>query len=265
MSLNQVSQENTQLPSTGIINGSFKSLNVNGVPVGSGGSGDLQSAYDNGDGVINMTDPSKPLSLQGTNGGLELTYGSARGTIESIYNNNRGDLDLYGVGINLNGDTRVECSDFTFLTLKPATVGTPLQSLVSNGGGGVDFASTRTYNITWAGNSITGTRWLYPNGNGLTPGGTAGTFSTNFFCPHNMTGATLAASRLVTGGSVTTVDFYNITAPGTSIYTYSFPAGAGTEIVVPNLSLIAGETYTCIASDTLGNATVIMDLTFTIN
>ena len=80
-----------------------------------------------------------------------------------------------------------------------------------------------------------------------------------------MTGATLAASRLVTGGSVTTVDFYNITAPGTSIYTYSFPAGAGTEIVVPNLSLIAGETYTCIASDTLGNATVIMDLTFTIN
>ena len=31
------------------------------------------------------------------------------------------------------------------------------------------------------------------------------------------------------------------------------------------LQLTAGETYTCIASDTLGNATVIMDLTFTID
>jgi len=44
MSLNEISQENTQLPSTGIVNGTFRSLNVNGVPIGGGGSGDLQSA-----------------------------------------------------------------------------------------------------------------------------------------------------------------------------------------------------------------------------
>jgi hypothetical protein len=263
MSLNQVSQENTNLPPTGIINGSFKSLTVNGNPVGSGGT--LQSAYDDGDGIINMTDPQKPFSLQGTNGGLELTYGSARGTIESINNNIRQQLDIYGTDINHYGTTKVQCDDFSFLSLKPATFGTPLQSLVSDGSGGVAFESTRTYNITWAGNAITGSRWLIPNGNGLTPGGTAGTFATTFYCPHNMTGATLASSREVTGGSVTSVSFYNTTAPGTPIYVYNFPAGAGTEIVVPNLPLVAGETYTAIATDSLGNATVLIDITFTID
>jgi len=265
MSLNEISQENTNLPTEGIINASFKSLKVNGVPIGGGGSGTLQSSYDNGDGVINMTDPGKPFSLQGTNGGLELTYGSARGTIESKYNNIRGNLDLYGVEINLTGITKVECSDFTFLTLNPPNIGTPLQALVSNGSGGIEFQSTRTYNITFAGNAITGPRWLIPKGNALTASETAGTFATQFYCPHNMTGATLAASREVTGGATTSVSFYNITAPGTPIYVYDFPDGQGVEIVVPNLPLTAGQTYTAIATDSLGGATVVMDLTFIIN
>ena len=263
MSLNQVSQKNTQLPAEGIINGSFKSLNVNGVPVGAGGSGDLQTAYDNGDGVINMTDPSKPLSLQGTNGGLELTYGSARGTIESIFNNNRGDLDLYGVGINLNGDTRVECSDFSLLTLKPATSGLPLQSLVSTGSGGVAFESLRTYNITFAGTGVIGPRWLIPNGNKTTPSGTAGSFATTFYCPYNMTANIGAFTRTFSGAVTTTVSFFNTASPGTPIYTYDFGA-LGAEIVVPALTLVAGESYSCIATSS-GTADVNMDLTFIID
>lgn len=263
MSLNQVSQENTQLPVEGIINGSFKSLNVNGVPIGGGGSGDLQSAYDNGDGVINMTDPSKPLSLQGTNGGLELTYGSARGTIESIYNNNRGDLDLYGTSINLNGDTTVECGDFTFLTLKPPTVGTPLQALVSNGSGNVAFESLRTYNITWAGTGVVGSRWLIPNGNKTTPSSAVGSFATSFYCPYTMTANTGAFTRAAAGGVTTTVSFFNTTSPGSPIYTFDF-AASGAEIVVPALTLTAGESYSCIAISS-GTADVNMDLTFIID
>jgi hypothetical protein len=263
MSLNQVSQQNLNLPSTGLINGTFKSLNVNGVPIGGGGSGDLQSAYDNGNGVINMTDPGKPFSLQGTNGGLELTYGSARGTIESKYNNIRGNLDLYGVEINLTGITKVECSDFTFLTLNPPNFGTPLQALVSNGSGGVEFESLRTYPLTWAGTGVTGTRWLIPKGNSLTPAGTAGTFATRFYCPYNMTANIGAFTRETTGGVTTEVSWYNTTAPATAIYTYDFGTG-GAEIVIPNLQLIAGETYTCIATSS-GTADVNMDVTFIID
>ena len=263
MSLNEISQENPNLPSTGLINASFKSLNVNGVPVGAGGSGDLQTAYDNGDGVINMTDPSKPFSLQGTNGGVVLTYGSSRAIIESIFNNNRGDLDLYGVGINLTGDTRVECGDLSFLTLKPATQGTPLQALVSNGSGNVAFESLRTYNITWAGTGVTGPRWIIPNGNKTTPSSTVGSFATSFYCPYTMTANIGAFTRTAAGGVTTTVSFFNTTVPGTPIYTYDFGTG-GAEIVVPALTLVAGESYACIATSS-GTADVNMDLTFIID
>ena len=104
---------------------------------------------------------------------------------------------------------------------------------------------------------------MIPKGNGLTPSGTAGTFATTFYCPYDMTGSVLAASREVTGGSTTSVSFFNITAPGTPIYTYTFTSGA--EIVVPALSLVAGETYSVIATDSVGGATVVMDITFTID
>jgi hypothetical protein len=104
---------------------------------------------------------------------------------------------------------------------------------------------------------------LIPNGNGSTPSATAGTFATQFFCPHNMTGTVLAASREVSGGSATTVSFFDITVPGTPIYTFTFTGGA--EIVVPALSLTAGETYAVIAENSVGSATVIMDVTFTID
>ena len=73
MSLNQVSQQNTQLPSTGIIDGTFKSLNVNGIPIGSGGSGDLQTAYNNGAGIIQLENSAtKPFVVQQTGGGNDL-------------------------------------------------------------------------------------------------------------------------------------------------------------------------------------------------
>jgi hypothetical protein len=80
-----------------------------------------------------------------------------------------------------------------------------------------------------------------------------------------MTGAVLAASREVSGGSVTTVGFYRVSVPGTPIYTYAFPAGSGAEIVIPALSLVEGEEYSVIANDSLGGATVVIDLTFTID
>ena len=292
MSLNEISQENTNLPPTGIINGSFKSLNVNGVPIGAGGSGDLQSAYDNGNGVIELENSiTKPFVVQQTGGGDNLFSVNNDGVkfqedVEIVGFSNSlkferltsasqilsvsgdsipQDLTITAANLKLEGNTQVQCVDSNILTLRPPTVGSFFQSLVSLGNGNVTFASTRIYNITWAGNAITGTRWLIPKANGLTPGGTAGTFATRFFCPHNMTGLTLAASREATGGSTTTVDFYNITAPATSIYTYTFPPGVGAELVVPNLPLVAGETYTCIATDSLGNATVVMDLTFTID
>ena len=281
MSLNEISQENTQLPSTGIINGTFKSLNVNGVPIGGGGSGDLQSAYDNGNGIINTNAVTKPFTIQ-YSGVDTLVVGSNQLTIDQnifvqgISNNfsinrNTGfttlesstDLNITANNIELDGTPKIRTVAGPFLTIQPSTLGTALQALVSNGAGGIEFESVRTYGITWGGNSVTGSRWLIPKGNALTASGTAGTFATQFFCPHTMTGSVLAASREVTGGSTTSVSFFNITAPATPIYTYTFTGGA--EIVVPALSLVAGQTYAVIASDSVGGATVVMDLTFTID
>jgi len=281
MSLNQVSQENTQLPSTGIINGTFKSLNVNGVPIGAGGSGDLQSAYDNGNGIINTDAISKPFTVQnsgfdtfvvdsnqltisqnvlveGISNQFRITRNTGFATLESST-----DLKIRGTNIELNGTPKIQTVAGPLLTIQPSTLGTALQALVSNGAGGVEFESVRTYNITWAGNAVTGSRWLIPKGNGLTPSGTAGTFATQFFCPYNMTASVLASSREVTGGSITSVSFFDINAPATPIYTYTFTGGA--QIVVPALTLVAGETYAVIASDSVGGATVVMDLTFTID
>jgi hypothetical protein len=281
MSLNQVSQENIQLPPEGVINGTFKSLNVNGVPIGGGGSGDLQTAYDNGNGIINTNAVTKPFTIQ-YSGVDRLVVGSNQLTIdqdifvEGISNNfsikrNTGfttlesstDLKIRANSIELDGTPKIETVAGPLLTIQPSTLGTALQALVSNGAGGVEFESVRTYNITWAGNAVTGSRWLIPKGNALTPGGTAGTFATTFYCPHDMTGSVLASSREVTGGSTTSVSFFNITAPATPIYTFTFTSGA--EIVVPALTLVAGQTYSCIATDSVGGATIVMDLTFTID
>ena len=280
MSLNEISQENTQLPSTGIINGTFKSLNVNGVPIGGGGSGDLQTAYDNGNGVINTDAITKPFTVQ--NSGVDaLVVGSNDLTIsknllvEGISNQfritrNTGfttlesstTLTIRGSTILLDGIPQILTTS-GLLTIQPSTLGTALQALVSDGAGGVEFESVRTYGITWAGNAVTGSRWLIPKGNALTPGATAGTFATEFYCPHNMTASVLAASRVVTGGSTTSVSFFNITAPATPIYTFTFTGGA--EIVVPALTLVAGQTYAVIGNDSIGSATIVMDLTFTID
>jgi hypothetical protein len=79
MSLNEISQENTQLPPEGVINATFKSLNVNGVPIG-GGGGDLQSAYDNGNGVIDTVALTKPFTVQ-TNGTDALVVNNSNLTI----------------------------------------------------------------------------------------------------------------------------------------------------------------------------------------
>jgi hypothetical protein len=280
MSLNEISQENTQLPPEGVINATFKSLSVNGVPISGGGGGDLQSAYDNGNGIIDTDPLTKPFTVQ-TSGVDALVVNNSNLTINKDVvvdgfssqlgiTRNTGfftlssstDLTISAGTIQLDGTARIQ-SDAGFFNLKPSTNGTALQSLVSDGAGGVEFESVRTYGITWAGNAVTGSRWLIPKGNALTPSGTAGTFATTFYCPHNMTGSVLAATREVTGGSSTDVTFYNSTAPGTPIYTYTFTGGA--EIVVPALSLVAGETYFCIGSDSVGNATIVIDLTFTID
>ena len=280
MSLNEISIENINLPPQGVINGTFKSLSVNGVPIGGGGSGDLQSAYDNGNGIINTVASTKPFTIQ--NSGVDtLVVGSneliisQNVLVEGISNQfgiirNTGfttlesstDLKLRGTNILLDGTPQI-ITGAGVLTILPSTTGTALQALVSDGAGGVEFESVRTYGITWAGNNITGARWLIPKGNALTPGGTAGTFATEFFCPYTMTASVLAASRVVTGGSTTSVSFFNIAAPATPIYTFTFTSGA--EIVVPALSLVGGETYAVIANDSLGSATVVMDLTFTID
>jgi hypothetical protein len=280
MSLNEISIENTNLPPEGVINASFKSLSVNGVPIGGGGSGDLQSAYDNGNGIIDTDPLTKPFTIQ-TSGVDALVVNNSELTINKDVvvdgfssqlgiTRNTGfftlssstDLTISGGTIQLDGTARIQ-TGAGFITLQPSTNGTALQALVSDGANGVEFESVRTYGITWAGNAVTGSRWLIPKGNALTPAGTAGTFATTFYCPHNMTGSVLAATREVTGGSSTSVSFYNITAPATPIYTFSFTGGA--EIVVPALSLTAGETYTAIATDSVGGATVVMDLTFTID
>lgn len=286
MSLNEISIENTNLPPEGVINGTFKSLSVNGVPIGAGGSGDLQSAYDNGDGTIDADASTKPFTIK--NSGVNtLTVDSSNLTInqdvlvEGYFNNFKiirntglstigafntngtpGDLNIIGSTIQLSGTPKIQ-TGVGLLTIQPSTLGTSLQSLVSNGAGGVEFESVRTYNITWAGNAVSGSKWLIPKGNGVTASSSAGSFATQFFCPHNMTGSVLAASREISGGSTTSVSFYNITAPGTPIYTFAFTGGA--EIVVPALTLVAGETYSCIATDSVGGATVVMDLTFTID
>lgn len=266
MSLNQVSQSNTQLPPEGIINGTFKSLNVNGIPIGAGGSGDLQTAYDNGDGVINLSDPGKPFSLQGTNGGLELTYGSARGTIESINNNIRQQLDIYGTDINHYGTTKVQCDDFSFLSLKPANQGLIEQALVSDGSGGVAFTSLKLFQLTFAATGVTGSRWLIPNGNALTAAGTAQTFATRFYAPFSMSCRNIGFSREVSGNPITEVKFYDITNPATPIYTYQFPPNVGAQIAnFPPLNLSGGSEYVAIASDSVGGATVVANLTFTID
>lgn len=287
MSLNEISQENTQLPPEGIINGSFKSLNVNGVPIGGGGSGDLQTAYDNGNGIIDTDPLTKPFTVQnsgvdalvvnnsnltistdvlveGFSNEFRITRNTGFSTIGSY---NAGgfpaNLDVVGSNITLDGTTKITTGTAGVLTLQPAKLGTALQALVSDGAGGVEFESVRTYGITWAGNAVTGSRWLIPKGNALTPSGTAGTFATTFYSPFNMTASIGAFTREVTGGSTTSVSFYNITAPATPIYTYLFTGGA--EIVVPTLTLVAGETYTVIATDSVGGATVVADLTFTID
>jgi len=280
MSLNEISIENTQLPPEGVINGTFKSLSVNGVPIGGGGSGDLQSAYDNGNGIIDTDAVTKPFTIQ--NSSIDaLVVDSSNLTIKQDVlvegisnqfriNRNTGfctlesstDLTIRGSIIDLDGTTKIKTGSGV-ISLQPSTNGTALQALVSDGANGVEFESVRTYGVTWGGNAVTGSRWLIPKGNALTPSGTAGTFATQFYCPHNMTGSVLAATREVTGGSTTSVSFFNITAPGTPIYTFAFTGGA--EIVVPALSLSSGETYACIATDSVGGATVIMDLTFTID
>ena len=74
-----------------------------------------------------------------------------------------------------------------------------------------------------------------------------------------------AFTREANGAAVTSISWYNTTAPGTAIFTYQFPAASGAEIVVPALSLIAGENYTCIATDSVGNAIVNADITFIID
>ena len=80
MSLNEISQENTNLPPDGVINGTFKSLSVNGVPISGGSSGDLQSAYDNGNGVIDTVALTKPFTIR--NSGVDtLTVNSSNLTI----------------------------------------------------------------------------------------------------------------------------------------------------------------------------------------
>ena len=71
-----------------------------------------------------------------------------------------------------------------------------------------------------------------------------------------------AFTRASAGGVTTQVDFYNITAPATPIFTYNFTAGAA--IVVPALTLVAGETYSCITTSS-GSADVNMDVTFIID
>lgn len=293
MSLNQISQENAQIPSIGLINGSFKSLNVNGIPVGGGGgSGNLQTAYDNGNGIIELESSlTKPFIIQQTGGGNNLMSVNNGGVtfqedVEIVGfsnslkferltgasqilsvdgDNNPQNLTITAADLKLEGNTQIQCLDSNTLTIRPPTVGSFFQSLVSLGNGNVSFASTRLYNMTFAGNAVTGPHWLIPNGSGLTPSSATGTFATRFFSPHNLTGLTLAATREVTGGSTTSVSFYNVTAPATPIYVYTFPAGVGAEIVVPNLTFVAGETYTAIATDSVGNATVIMDLSFTID
>jgi hypothetical protein len=268
MSLNEISQENTNLPPDGVINGTFKSLSVNGVPISGGSSGDLQSAYDNGNGVIDTVALTKPFTIR--NSGVDtLTVNSSNLTInqdvvvEGTLSSST-DLTISANTIELNGTAKIQTGS-GLLTIQPSTLGTALQSLVSDGTGGVEFESVRTYGITWAGNTVSTNRWLIPKGNGLTPSSATGTFATKFYCPHNMTGAVLAASREVSGSSTTTVGFYRVSVPGTPIYTYSFPAGSGVEIVIPALSLVAGETYSVICNDSLGGATVVIDLTFTID
>ena len=289
MSLNEISQENTQLPSTGIINGSFKSLNVNGVPIGGGGSGDLQSAYNNGDGIIQLENSAtKPFVVQQTGGGNDLlsvnnTGIQMREDIEIVGFNNSLKLDRLTSAFRIaseDGDSNaqeltVKASNLTLdaktiittgsglLELEPSTTGTPLQALVSNGAGGVAFEALRTYNITWAGANVVGPRWLIPNGNKTTPSGTVGSFATSFYCPYNMTANVGAFTRAASGGITTEVSFFNTTSPGSPIYTYNFGTGGG-QIVVPALILVAGETYSCIATSS-GTADVNMDLTFIID
>jgi len=288
MSLNQLSQSNTQLPPEGIINGSFKSLTVNGVPISGGGGGDLQSAYDNGNVIRLENSATKPFIVQQTGGGNDLL---------SVTNDGiqmREDVEIIGFGnlLKLERETAsfkiasedgdfnaqqltIKASDLILdakttittggglLQLEPSTTGSALQSLVSNGSGGVEFESLRTYNMTWAGTGVVGPRWLIPNGNKTTPSGTAGSFATTFYCPYNMTANIGAFTREVSGSPTTSVSFFNTTAPGSSIYTYDFGT-SGAEIVVPNLQLVAGETYTCIATSS-ATADVNMDLTFIID
>lgn len=289
MSLNEISQENTQLPVEGIINGSFKSLNVNGVPVGGGGSGDLQTAYDNGTGIIQLENSAtKPFVVQQTGGGNDLLSVNNTGItmqedVEIVGFSNSLKLDRLTSAFKIaseDGDSNaqeltVKASNLTLdaktiittgaglLELEPSTTGTPLQALVSDGAGGVEFESLRTYNITWAGTGVVGARWLIPNGNKTTASGTAGTFATTFYCPYNMTANTGAFTRAAAGGITTQVSFFNTTSPGTPIYTYDFGTG-GAQIVVPALTLVAGETYSCIATSS-GTADVNMDLAFIID
>ena len=288
MSLNEISQENTNLPSTGIINGSFKSLNVNGVPIGAGGSGDLQSAYDNGNIIQLENSATKPFIVQQTGGGNDLLSVNNDGIqmkedVEIIGFSNSLKLERETASFKIaseDGDSNaqqltVKASDLILdakttittgsglLELEPSTIGTALQSLVSNGLGGVEFESLRTYNITWAGTGVVGPRWLIPNGNKTTASGTAGSFATTFYCPYNMTANIGAFTRTFSGGVTTTVSFFNTTSPGTSIYTYDFST-AGAEIVIPALTLVAGETYNCIATSS-GTSDVNMDITFIID
>ena len=288
MSLNQVSQQNTQLPSTGIIDGNFKSMTVNGIPIGGGGSGDLQTAYDNGTGIIQLENSAtKPFVVQQTGGGNDLlsvnnTGIQMREDVEIVGFNNSLKLDRLTSAFRIaseDGDSnaqelRVKASNLTLeaktiittggglLDLEPSTTGTPLQALVSDGAGGVEFEALRTYNITWAGTGVVGARWLIPKGNLTTPAGVAGTFATQFYCPYNMTANIGAFTRAVSGGVTTEVSWFNTTSPGTPIFTYTFTGGAA--IVVPALTLVAGETYACIATAS-GTADVSMDVTFIID
>ena len=288
MSLNEISQENTQIPSTGIINGSFKSLTVNGVPVGGGGSGDLQSAYDNGDGVIQLENSTKPFVIQQTGGGNDLLTVNNTGItmredveIGSVNNllkldrlasafriasedadSNPQELTVRALNLTLDAKTIIT-TGAGLLELEPSTTGTPLQALVSNGSGGVAFEALRTYQITWAGTNVVGTKWLIPNGNKTTPSASTGSFTTSFYCPYDMTANIGAFTRTSAGGVTTEVSFFNTATPGTPIYTYNFGT-AGAEIVVPALTLVAGETYSCIGTSS-GTADVNMDLTFIID